>query len=303
VRITATVPWSGNLDLPNILGPHAGDIDGFEVRVLGTPWPPQDCLKAIREIRDASQVSITLSTVLPGQLIPGRRYTRIGYSAGELVELDRRLAASEVWIDRVLCMLPMDSDPGATVARVRTLVPLSHLGTIDLALDLQSDDRDNAYRVAEAIFAAAVLQGSRVYVGPLVDVGRMIYVTRGLLDSTYNPRPSFHVLRCLNTILWDFSKGASSLEMDETVTSDLRMLTLSNDGKTLALLLPRRDEVEHSGGGNQHLFTGPASAQAAVYRLAEGTSECTTLTRVVQLAESGGVRGPTVVAYRSQVQG
>jgi len=75
VGITATSLWSGTLDLATVLERHPRQIDGWEVQIPGTPRPSADCLQAIREFRQ-EQVPITLSALLPKQVVPGKSFRR-----------------------------------------------------------------------------------------------------------------------------------------------------------------------------------------------------------------------------------
>ena len=80
---------------------------------------------------------------------------------------------------------------------------LSHVGAVDLAVAFTScDDVRNANCAAEALFAAAGLAGARVCFEPLIDLDRTLDAVHGLLDTSCNPRPAFHVLRTLNTVLF-----------------------------------------------------------------------------------------------------
>lgn len=173
VGTTATSLWSDAFDLTTALDRHLGQIDGWEVQIPGTLWPSADCLQTIQECR-REQAPISLSAILPKQAVPGKsfRRTRVGYRPEELVELDRRLAERGTRIERVLCRIKavnspaLDTSPWARVEAVRALLPLSHIGAVDCAVELQVDDQVNASHLAETFFAMALLPGSRLYLAP-----------------------------------------------------------------------------------------------------------------------------------------
>jgi hypothetical protein len=301
VQITATSFWADTFDLPSALNRHHEQVDGWEVQVLGTPWPSGDSLQVCKKSRAEFRVPIALSTIVREQVVEGKLFPRrrLGYRLEELEELNRHLAQRDAWIDRVLCRVGVCANPWEVVENIRRLSPLSHIGAVDCAFELQLDDQENANRVAEALVGMALLPGSRVYFEPLVDVDRMIDVNHGLLDSMCNPRPAFHVLRCLNSILYSFSEEIPSFESAGTPTANARIRTLVSPDMALSLLLPKGAVRDMQPANGQHMLPDTlGDAKVTVYRLHEGTSAIMTLAQARRLMESSELLGPTLVVRR-----
>ena len=233
VQVIATVMWSEVVDLPSLVVKHSASVDGFELQLPGAVALSAGQLNALAGLRD-TDTRIHLSTIVPGEVIYGKQHprTRHGFRIDELAELDAQLSLAGSHVDRVLCRmddspwgtahelalqlsLPAGDIRGENVSREASLRQmelsqrareqggaLSCIGAVDFLLNLSSvDDPGNVTRAAEALFATALLPESRLFVEPLIDLDRTMDVTHGLLDALCNPRPVFHALRCLNTIL------------------------------------------------------------------------------------------------------
>jgi hypothetical protein len=136
-------------------------------------------------------------------------------------------------------------------------MPYSQIGRVDLVVSVSADDeRAQAIRAAEVVFAASLFHGSRVYLDPLVDLDRTSDASLGLLDRLSNPRRAFHVVRCLNTIL--FSSGGRFDPIGERTLGGGRALGIVNGVHRFWLCLPARTvwsdragigELDGSGNG------------------------------------------------------
>ena len=147
---------------------------------------------------------LALCPVLPGQKVYGKQHprTRIGYRVDELVELNARLAQSDLRIESVCCRIDGDGQPIESVDAYRALPSLSHIGRVDWLLSLPHlDDEAHALLACRALFAAAALPDGYLFVDPPQDLDRTMDACHGLLDTRCNPRPAFHALRSLNTLL------------------------------------------------------------------------------------------------------
>ena len=109
--------------------------------------------------------------------------------------------------------------------------------------------------VAEALFAALLLPTAWLYLEPLVDLDRTMDIANGVLDRLCNPRPIFHALRCLNTLLYAHRKAWVPEEREE---KGVRILALLSEEHVLELLLPEEP-------------VGWTSASQRIYDLAGGT--------------------------------
>jgi hypothetical protein len=169
----------------------------------------------IRRIQSGGR-AVSLSPVLPNDKVPGKQHlrTRNGFTPGELSELDGQLAALDVRVERAVCRIGPDQSPWAYFGELAEL-KLKQIGAIDVTLELTTDDRENARRCAEALMGCAALPGARLFIEPLADMDRTMDVRHGLIDAQSNPRPPFHAVRCLNTVL--FSRGRDWQRIDGPV--------------------------------------------------------------------------------------
>ena len=243
VRVMAGSIWSDDFDPAEWLGTHRDEADGLELQLAGTPWPTANQLRGLHEWTDRG-VESSLSTIISHEKIAGKQHrrTRHGFRIEELVELNELLATAEARVDRVRCRL----DPSESAwDGMRTLVKsgsLSHIGKVDVSLELTGvDDAAGSGAVAEALLGAAPFRGLRVYVDPLIDFDRTMDVRHGLLDTLCNPRPAFHVARCLNTILAAERERIGPedrFEPADKQTDNGRILSLRSPRSLLTLLLP-----------------------------------------------------------------
>ena len=238
VQIQAFGPAPDDLDLHARLDAHPACADAWELQLPGSPWPTDACLHQLRDCR--RRASLCLSTLLPGQRVPGKQHprTRTGFLAPELPELDRRLRQADVCIDAVLCRLDYGLNPWEAAREFAALPELDRIGRVDYLLTLPGlDDQDSALLATEARFAAAQTPGSRLYVDPLIDLDRTMDVRHGLLDPLCNPRPAFHALRCLNALL-HFHRD-HTFTPASAVAEGIRLLRLDAPTVSLVLLLTR----------------------------------------------------------------
>jgi len=202
VSVQVFTPFSDELDLHHLLDHHPGAADLWELQIAGSPWPDADCLRTLANCQ--RRTPLGLCPILPGEKVYGKQHprTRIGYCVDELVELNQRLSDGGLLIEKALCRIESDAGPWQTLNEFCALPPLKHIGRIDWLLSLPGcDDAANARLVAEALFATARLPNAQLFVDPPQDLDRTMDVSHGLLDTLCNPRPAFHVLRCLNTLL------------------------------------------------------------------------------------------------------
>lgn len=188
-------------------------LDAVEIQVPGALLPTPATLESARRIGQEIGLPVALATVLPNQLVPGKqlRRTRIGYLSGELAALDDHLTAANVRVERVLCRLEVGDVPAAQVAAAGG--PFRAIGAIDWVFDpATGDEATQAQRAAHALWAVAATPDARLYIEPFLDLDRTMDVGLGLLDRQCNPRPAFHALRCLNTILFREENGPRRLE-------------------------------------------------------------------------------------------
>ncbi len=211
-------------------------LAGVELQIPGSPWPTAAVCAAIQRIQRDHQLPITLTALVPNQLVPGKqlRRTRIGYLPEELAELDRLLTAADLTVERVLCRLASGVDhatrPAMPPTRYRSI------GALDWAYDPGAhDDASLLERLALVLWATAATPEARLYVEPLLDLDRTMDASFGLLDRQCNPRPALQALRCLNTVLFRQSTVPQRLSVPILLGLHLFGLQLEDARAWLAL--------------------------------------------------------------------
>jgi hypothetical protein len=264
VLVSATWIWSDRLDIGDAVVRHRDVLDGFEIQIPNQDVPGDACLRSIQHIRSVSNRPVTLATLVPREVVRGKQHprTRIGYRTTELPALDASLAAAGVQVDRVLCRVDAECGPWETMGHARELPKFSQIGAIDWAVELSApDEQKQVIRAAEAMMAAALLPGSRLYLEPLLDLDRTMDAPYGLLDRLCNPRPAFRTVRTLNTVLFgdlETREAAPAPQLENAATFCLRgskttMLLIAPDSSTcdgvtvavstLRTLAPGRESV------------------------------------------------------------
>ena len=269
LRLTAMTPASSPADLSAYVRRHSDVVDTWEIQIPGALLPSRALGRELAESGRGARPRFALTPILPGEIRPGKQHprTRIGYIPGELRELNRCLARRDVFVQRVLCRVD-ESEPWNTVRELLDTGTLSHVGDVDLTVAFTSrNDVRNASTAAETLFGAVLLPGANVYFEPFVDLDRTLDVAFGLLDTSCNPRPAFHVLRTLNSLLFrePISRPVpESLELHGAI-----IRTLTGPAGFQALFTSCAGELPDLGGLT---FSGISpGASSRLYRLAEGT--------------------------------
>ena len=236
IAVQAFGPLADDLDLDHLLDHYPDCADRWELQTAGELLPTNDQLDLIADC--TRRTPLSLSTIVPGERIAGKQHprTRLGFRVEELAALNALLATRDLSLDSVFCRIDAAETPWATIQRFRDLPALHHIRRVDWLLTLPScDDGSNTRLAAEALFAVALLPDARLYVDPTLDLDRTMDVGHGLLDARCNPRPVFHALRCLNTILHVRCTAWTPEEREER---GVRVLSLRSEEGRLELLLP-----------------------------------------------------------------
>ncbi len=193
--------WSDKASCEKLLSEHSEDIDGLEVQIPGSFWPSDLICESLSS--NDGNIPLTLAPVVPGEKEAEKQHprTRIGYPVSYLNKLKGKLPGLCPGITGVLCRIS-GSSVWEQLVQLSDLLPLSNIPIVDISLEISSlDDVQNSKIAAEALFASALMPDTRIYFQPLLDFDRTMDVGHGLLDTLCNPRPAFHVLRCLNTVI------------------------------------------------------------------------------------------------------
>jgi hypothetical protein len=226
--ITVMWIWSELSEPAEVLGSHRNLIDAIEIQVPGMLYPTEPCLASIARCVDIAP--ITLAPLLPREVVAGKQHarTRIGFHLDELEALDQHLRAHGTEVNRALCRVDAGQEPWQVMFAQRQLPPLRQVAAIDWACEFADADSEGQPPWAAAAMAAmACLPGSRLFLEPLIDFDRTMDTPPGLLDRLCNPRPVFHVVRTLNTVLFS---GPAGWEPEDGAEPSLR-----RKGERLAL--------------------------------------------------------------------
>jgi len=187
--------------------PSREAVDGIEVALLGTLWPEPAALAQLKELVGMAWKPLTLSCVVPGNRVPGKQHNRsqIGYRPEQVAELNQRLAAGGLFVDR-LCVR-LDGTIAEMITTIQSLPALSQVTGVDWLYTIplgntEHDEMERNNRVAAALVGVAQRPGDTLLFEPLVDLDRTMDSGPGLLDRAYNPRSTFHLVRHLHTLLF-----------------------------------------------------------------------------------------------------
>jgi hypothetical protein len=240
VTITAMWIWSERTPVVEEANEHRDLLDGVEIQLPSALLPDAACVDVIRQCAELG-LPVTLAPLLPREIVPGKQHarTRIGYHLDELAKLDGHLVTHGVEVARVLARVDATEDPWTTIGATREQPAPAHIGAIDWAVEfLDADPVHQTPRATAALATVATLPGSRLFLEPLVDFDRTMDTPPGLLDRLCNPRPVFHALRILNTVL--FGAPTQWTPVDGPSTTGASTLALHSEGERLTLFLPDR---------------------------------------------------------------
>lgn len=263
VTITAFWIWSERSKVVEEVHENGNILGGVEIQIPGGLIPDEKCLAAIEQC--ARVVPVTLAPLLPREIVPGKQHarTRIGYHTDELVMLNAHLEEHGVSINRVLCRVDAGESPMRAIGNQERAGSLPSIGAIDWAIEFgDGDTAGQLARAVEGLSSIAAHEGARLFLEPLVDLDRTMDTPPGLLDRLCNPRPVFHALRTLNTILFG-ERGSWTVEtvVDEEGRSALELI-----GKESRLLIGATDPQ----GASTRLCSS-ARCGARQVNLVEGT--------------------------------
>ena len=294
LEITPTSLWSPGLDLLEQVQKHEPRIDTWEVQSPGSAWPPQDCLVAIRLCQKKVSLPLRLSAVIPGVKSAGKHFprTRFGFLIQEIEDIDQRLAQEGVQVQRLHCLLS-GSDPWGDLQTVQQMSAFQQLEAVDFSLSFSDDDLENANHAAEVLLALTLLPDSIVYFDPLVDLDRSKDVSHGLIDRVCNPRPAFHVVRSMNTILFAPQVDYSLFETWREDRDGIGIRVLRGPDQTFCLLLPDTQMTRCSESVLQNALQGLGEdSLVRLYRLAEATVATVTVRQLNRNLAGEGLSGP-----------
>jgi len=235
VDVTAQFIWSPGLDLPGRVAAACLQPDIVELQTPGLVLPDAVIIDALRATGDVCGSGLSLAPLLPHERVPGRYHPRgrLGFRRDELVELDGVLAKAGVVLQRALCVLD-GVDPWTAITRLPG--PTACIAGLDIIYPLDLvEEKDRAWQLTRAIVAVSERDSMRLFLDPFVDLDRTNDPHPGLLDRLGNPHPLFHVVACLNTLLFaDMAWSVTEIgENEVTLISDRRYLRIFRDGESV----------------------------------------------------------------------
>jgi hypothetical protein len=289
LRVAAVWLWTDRIDPHEAIVSHKGAFDSIEIQIPGGLWPQADCLRQVERLGQAAASPVTLAPLLAREPVPGKYHPRlrVGFRPAELAELNDKLERHGVHLDRALCHVAPETPAWEGMQAFRQLLPLSQIGSLDFVVPLPGlDETAHELRAAEALLASALVPGCRLFLDPLVDVDRSSDINLGLLDRLSNPRPAFHVVRCLNTILFAQPETYESLSSG----GGDRAIGLEGRSMRVRLLSPGESAPPHSEAFGRASIAG---GECLSVDLAHGT--------VRPWADGGlaAAHGPTLLLERS----
>ena len=234
VKIQAFTPSYGSQHLHSLLDQFPGKVDLWEIQMTGDSILQDTTLDILVECH--RRTPLALSTVIPFQKIKGKQHPRprIGFLYEELEDLNKTLSASGLTIDRLSCRTNVAEDLNL-LKKSFNVRKYDAIGNIDWLISLpHCDDEKNAHIAATALFFHFQTSESSIYFDPPIDLDRTMDVAHGILDVRCNPRPVFHVLRALNTILYVYRGKGYVIIKDDT------RFQLRSNLAEIELLLPNK---------------------------------------------------------------
>jgi hypothetical protein len=264
VSVTATLISDGRSPLAVDVGDGA---DAIEVQTAGSVLPRPTEIVAIGRLRTSVEVSLAPIVTDPSAgTVHGR--SRTGYRIDELAELEADLDRQGLSVDHAVCQV--DDHAGTPWESILALgrIERTRIRGLDAIVSVSSDDRDAHLPLAEAVMAAATVPMIRLFVDPLQRLDREASITGGLLDRLSNPEPVFHVVRVLNSILFnDASPGAWELAPGPVVAAGIRAVS---DGRVEHWLIDGDDPgpviqmLAHSGLARGFGWTDLAAGESCL---------------------------------------
>lgn len=197
VSITARVVWPA--DQPLVLPDASAPVDEIEVVLLDRTTPTMTDIGELAAVRPGRRLllsTLTRRTKAAAEL-PRWRY---GLTIGEASELDGVLSANRVQDLRLLICLDHLDEPGQVIEFMRRHAWRSVDG-VDVVTAVRGAGVDEAGRLTESFLTACAGGSIRFFVDGLTELDRTLDLSAGLLDRACNPRPSFHALRILNSLV------------------------------------------------------------------------------------------------------
>ncbi|MEE8160679.1 MAG: hypothetical protein V3T61_03490, partial [Acidobacteriota bacterium] len=128
------------------------------------------------------------------------------------------------------------------------------------------------------------------------DLDRSKDVNHGLIDRVCNPRPAFHVVRCMNTILFAPGVDYTPFEAWREDRDGIGIRTLRGSDQIFSLLLPDTKMTRCTESVLQNALHGLGEdSLVRLYRLAEATVATVKVRQLSRNLAVEGIAGPILL--------
>lgn len=255
IRVVARVLWPAGQ--PPVELPADAPVDDVELMLLDRGRPSEHDLAVLGRFGWTGGVtlSVLVRRAKPGAELPRWRY---GMVADEAAATDDALAAAGARRCRVL-MAAQDAGDVASVNELARQRRWRAVDGVDVVVPVAGYGPDAAESLTASFLHAAGLPGGRIFVDSLQELDRTLDVNPGLLDRSCNPRPAFHALRILNSLLY--------VRGDVKIMRDGRRYEVSQH-ETRAVIVPSVGAV----GPDELPVPADGETLTGVFDLATGTT-------------------------------
>lgn len=209
VSLTGIWVEAPRLDLAKELASLPVQPDVVEVHLPGQVFPEEALFNKLSQAWTVFSGAFSLAPYLPRERTPGHYHPRgrLGYSLSELESLNELVEKFELESIRVLGTLPADADLLEILDEYAVAIQsMPGVSGVDLILPLPDSEAVWGAVLARALSAAFQVQGIRLFLDPYIDLDRTNDYRPGILDRLGNPKPVYHTVRSLNTLLSAASK-------------------------------------------------------------------------------------------------
>jgi hypothetical protein len=206
VDLTAIFIDAPLLDLAEELKRCEPQPDTVELHLPGLVFPDDPLIHKLKAARAAFKGDLCLAPYLPRERAPGRYHPRgrLGYKVEELEQLNTLVGTAGFGPIRILAAFDGGGDPVEAIHHFSDAIgKLSNLSGFDFVYPLPDEKSEWGMGVAKVMEAAFQTPGIRLYLDPFIDLDRTNDFRPGMLDRLGNPKPIFHLVRCLNSVLGD----------------------------------------------------------------------------------------------------
>ena len=254
---------------------HRDCVDAWEI---AGPWEDfEQAIAGVMAVRADTGLPVYFSKLRSKEELEGdgEKYFHVinhGFTARDGAQIQRLTAAG---IDGAVFRVASEQSPWEEILAVAALCGATGLNaSVHVRMSatnpatFQNDETWAAHRVAEALFAAVSVDGTKVFIDTFDDADRGYFPRVGVVDRRFNPHLGFHVVRHLYAAL--NAEPAPLVARWTAAIKGARIFALKRDAGEAALVLPEsaQDRIAISGlgsathGWRTSSCTAPATSRA-----------------------------------------